>query len=376
MSSAAREFAAQLAAIRDAAVAVQTEGPTPLAVGTLFAATLVATDLQQDPDGANDNDLRWQATFREFRRHAIDELMPVLEDELLAGLTLSDGIEAPPPVRRATPVDLARCLMAICRLVDQPRGNARIGIELARRVERHARQVRDLLEQAPLADLPLLAANQRRIGLMLEVLDLLGDDINGPVVRQHSRILARAALRWVTATLEGCLVDAALRTRFDLLATTDDFLAITRRVIEGVAEEYDPISELYPNDLGMAALSRFAVAMLAIEHKTLTDCLEAVERADMPAELFGASLRLLAQIHGLGRAILAGCRAGTVAVGAARAAERAEQLLRPRELVDPLEAMTHKMDWLLTTGSQTERRSAYAALFEGFKTWSGLPAYS
>ncbi len=374
-SAGAQELAEHLATVRDAVSALRIEGPTPLAVGTLFAAALVATDLREDPDGSNDNDLRRRATFREFRRHTIDELMPEIEDELLAALALSDGIEEPPPARQATPADLARCLMAICRLIEQPRGNARIGLELVRRVEDHSRRVRDQLDSTPLADLPLLAANQRRIGAMLEALELLGDDMSEPLVRQHSRILARAALRWVTMTLETCLTDAALRARFDLLATTDDFLVITRRVIEGVAEEYDPVSEHYADDLGMAGLRRFAAAILAIEHKTLSDCLLAVERGDMPAEEFGASLRMLVQIHGLGRTILDGCRARTVAVGAARAAERAEQLLRPRELVDAVQAMTLQMDWQLSArrDDRNERLATYATLFEGFKTRTGLP---
>ena len=366
------ELAEHFATIRDAGEAVRATGPTPLAVGTLFAAALVATDLQNDPDWSNDNDLRRRASYREFRRHAIVQLLPCLEDELLAALSLRDSADAAPESGLATPTDLARCLMALGQLIDQPRGSARIGLELVRRVEIHSRQVRDRLVAADLADLPVLAANQRQIGAMLDALDLLDDTISGQQVRQHSRILARAALRWVTATMESCLIDAALRARFDLLAKTDDFLAVTRRVIEGVGEEYDPVAEHYAEDLGMDALRRFAAAMLAIERKTLTDCLDAVERVGMPVEEFGASLRMLVQMHGLGRTILDGCKARSVAVGAARAAERAEQLLRPREIVEAVEAMACKMDGLLSVRAPSPLLDAYATLFDGFKAQTRL----
>lgn len=366
------ELAEHFATIRDAVEAVRLGGPTPFAVGTLFAAALVATDLQQNPDSSNDNDLRRDAAYREFRRHAIAQLLPCLEDELLAALSLRESADETPEPGLATPVDLARCLMALGQLIDQPRGSARIGLELVRRVEIHSRKMRDRLESAELADLPLLAANQRLIGAMLEALTLLGDEISGQQVRQHSRILARAALRWVTATMQDCLLDAALRARFDMLATTDDFLVVTRRVIEGVGEEYDPIAEHYADDLGMDALRSFAAAMLAIEHKTLGDCLVAVETAQMPAEEFGAALRMLVQMHGLGRTILDGCKAPTAAIGAARAAERAEQLLRPSEIVDPIEAMSHKMGWLLSQRRGSSRLDTYATLFDGFKAQTGL----
>ena len=366
------ELAEHFATIRDAGEAVRATGPTPLAVGTLFAAALVATDLQRDPDSSNDNDLRRRASYREFRRHAIVQLLPCLEDELLAALALRDSADDAPEAGLATPTDLARCLMALGQLIDQPRGSARIGLELVRRVEIHSRQVRDRLKAAELADLPLLAANQRQIGAMLDALDLLDDAISGQQVRQHSRILARAALRWVTATMESCLIDAALRARFDLLVTTDDFLVVTRRVIEGVGEEYDPISERYADNLGMDALRRFAAAMLAIEQKTLADCLTAVERIGMPPEEFGASLRMLVQMHGLGRAILDGCKAGSINVGAARAAERAEQLLRPREIVEAVEAMAHKMEGLLSNRVPSPRLDSYATLFDGFRAQTGL----
>jgi len=374
-SPATLELVEHFATIRDAGESVRAGGPTPLAVGTLFAAALVATDLQHDPASSNDNDLRRTAAYREFRRHAIAQLLPCLEDELLAALALREAIDETPAAGLATPIDLARCLMALGQLIDQPRGSARVGLELVRRVETHSRRVRDRLDRAELADLPLLAANQRQIGAMLEALALLDDEISGTQVRQHSRILARAALRWVTATMQNCLIDAALRARFDLLATTDDFLVVTRRVIEGVGEEYDPVSEHYADDLGMDALRRFAAAMLAIEHKTLGDCLVAVERGDMPAAEFGASLRMLVQMHGLGRTILDGCKAPPVAVGAARAAERAEQLLRPREIVDPIEAMSHKMAWLLSQRPQSSRLDAYASLFDGFKAQTGLVTF-
>jgi len=376
-SPATLELVEHFATIRDAGESVRADGATPLAVGTLFAAALVATDLQHDHDPAssNDNDLRRDAAYREFRRHAIAQLLPCLENELLAALALRESADETPTAGLATPNDLARCLMALGQLIDQPRGSARVGLELVRRVELHSRRVRDRLESAELADLPLLAANQRQIGAMLEALALLDDEISGQQVRQHSRILARAALRWVTATMQNCLIDAALRARFDLLATTDDFLVVTRRVIEGVGEEYDPVSEHYAEDLGMDALRRFAAAMLAIEHKTLSDCLVAVERGDMTAAEFGASLRMLVQMHGLGRAILDGCKAPSVAVGAARAAERAEQLLRPSEIVDPIEAMSHKMAWLLSQRPQSSRLDAYASMFDGFTAQTGLVTF-
>ena len=372
-SPTTQELAEHFATIRDAGEAVRATGPTPLAVGTLFAAALVATDLQHDYDASNDNDLRRRAAYREFCRYAVTDLLPCLEDELLAALSLRDSADEAPEPGLATPTDLARCLMALGQLVDQPRGSARIGLELARRVETHGRRVRDRLDAAELVDLPLLAANQRQIGVMLDALELLGDELSGQQVRQHSRILARAALRWVTATMESCLIDGALRARFDLLATTDDFLVVTRRVIEGVGEEYDPVAEHYADDLGMDALRRFAAAMLAIEQKTLADCLAAVERALMPAEEFGASLRMLVQMHGLGRTILDGCKARSVAVGAARAAERAEQLLRPREIVEAVEAMARQMDRLLSARVPSPRLDAYATLFDGFKAQTGLP---
>jgi len=368
------ELVEHFATIRDAGESVRAEGATPFAVGTLFAAALVATDLQHDHDPAtsNDNDLRRDAAYREFRRHAIAQLLPCLEDELLAALALRETADHTPAPGLATPIDLARCLMALGQLIDQPRGSARIGLELVRRVEAHSRRMRYRLGGAELADLPLLAANQRQIALMLEALELLNDEISATQVRQHSRILARAALRWVTDTMQNCLIDAALRARFDLLATTDDFLVVTRRVIEGVGEEYDPVSEHYADDLGMDALRGFAAAMLAIEHKTLGDCLTAVEQGDMPSEEFGASLRMLVQMHGLGRAILDGCKVPSVVAGADRAAERAEQLLRPREIVDPIEAMSHKMAWLLSQRSPSSRLDAYATLFDGFKAQTGL----
>jgi hypothetical protein len=149
---------------------------------------------------------------------------------------------------------------------------------------------------------------------------------------------------------------------------------VTRRVIEGVGEEYDPVAEHYADDLGMDAMRRFAAAMLAIERKTLADCLDGVERARMPVEEFGGSLRMLVQIHGFGRTILDGCEARSVPAGAARAVDRAEQLLRPREIVEAVEAMAHKMDWLLSSRVPSPRLDAYAALFDGFKAQTGLPA--
>jgi hypothetical protein len=366
------ELAEHFATIRDAGEVVRATGPTPMAVGMLLASALIATDLQHDRDPADDEDLRRRASYREFRRYATAELLPCLEDELLAALSLRDSADETSEAGLATPADLARCLMALGQLIDQPRGSARIGLELVRRVEAHSRQVRDRLDTAELVDLPLLGANQRQIGAMLNALELLDDPISGQQVRQHSRILARAALRWVTATMEHCLIDAALRARFDLLVTTDDFLVVTRRVIEGVGEEYDPVAEHYADDLGMDALRRFAAAMLAIERKTLADCLEGVERAGMPTEEFGASLQMLVQMHGLGRTILDGCKAGSVAVGAARAAERAEQLLRPREIVEAVEEMARKMDRLLSDRVPSPRLDAYATLFGGFKAQTGL----
>ncbi|MDB5360058.1 MAG: hypothetical protein JWO51_1355 [Rhodospirillales bacterium] len=370
-----RELAEHFATIRDAGESMRASGPTPMAVGTLFAAALVATDLQRDPASSNDNDndLHRRAAYREFRRHAIAQLLPCLEDELLAALSLRDSIDETSAPGLATPNDLARCLMALGRLIEQPRGSARVGLELVRRVEAHSRRIRDRLDATELVDLPLLAANQRQIGAMLDVLELLGDEIGDKQVRQHSRILARAALRRVTATMESCLVDAALRARFDLLATADDFLVMTRRVIEGVGEEYDPAAEHYAEDLGMDALRRFAAAMLAIEHKTLGDCLAAVERPAMATEEFGARLRMLVQMHGLGRAIQDGCAVRSVAEGAARAVERAEQLLRPREIVEAIEAMAQEMDRLLSQRGPSARLEAYATLFDGFKAQTGLP---
>jgi hypothetical protein len=147
---------------------------------------------------------------------------------------------------------------------------------------------------------------------------------------------------------------------------------VTRRVIEGVGEDYDPVAEHYTEDLGMDVLRRFGDALLAMERKLLADCLDAVVRTAMTAEEFGAALRVLAQIYGLGRALLGSGVGRPVAAGAVRAAERAEQLLRPQEILAAVDAMVGEMDQLLATRVPSAQRRVYAGLFAGFKAQTGV----
>ena len=370
----------QLSMIRAAGDVLRTERPAPQSIGAIIAAAMIAGDLYKDPVAGDDDDARRKASYLEFRRYVQRELTPCLEDHFLATLTIHHR----PPDGSAgvavTALDLARCLIALDALVGHARGNGRLGAELVRRVKEHSQHSRDVLASPEPADLPLLAANHRVIDDMLEALALLGDAESGALIRQHTRILARATLVRVAGTLEDFLKSATLDTRFDMatvLAATDDLLIIARKVIEGVGEEYDPISERYADNLGMDALRRFAAAMLAIEQQTLRQCVIAVGQAQVSAEVLASSLLMLVKLHGLGRAILDGCRAGTVAVGAARAVERAEQLLRPKAMVQGVEYMAQQMDRLLAdrvrdASEAARRRDAYAAAFEHFKAQTGL----
>jgi len=383
MSGASRStlgMAHQLAMIRAAGDVLRTDGPMPQSIGAIIAAAMIAGDLYKDPVAGADDDARRKASYQEFRRYAQRELTPCLEDHLLAALTIHhrppDGVVG----TMATALDLARCLVALDALVGHLRGNGRLGPALVQRVKEHSQHARDVLAAPEPADLPLLAANHRVIDDMLEALELLGDAESGVLIRQHARILARATLVRVAATLEDFLKFATLDTRFDMatvLAATDDLLIIARKVIEGVGEEYDPVAERYADNLGMGTLRRFAAAILAIEQQTLRQCVAAVGQAQVSVEVLASSLLMLVKLHGLGRAILDGCRAGTVAVGAARAVERAEQLLRPKAMVQGVEFTAQQMDRLLADrvrdGSDAaRRRDAYAAAFEHFKAQTGL----
>lgn len=378
-SPATLEMVEQFATIRHAFAVIHAEGPTPVALGMVFAASLVAKEIRDDPTTADDGDLRREAAYQEFRRQALKELLPILEGHFLQALSIRDDARDASADGLAAAVDMARCLMALGTLVGQSRGSARIGVELAKRVDAHCREARRLLEAPEPADLPLLAANQRVIDEMLETLDLLGDPQNGLLIRQQSRILARAALARVTATLERFLQQGGLDARFDMatvLAATDDLLVVARRVIEGVGEEYDPVAERYASSLGMEALRRFAAAILAIEQQTLRTSVSAIEKAVVSGEVFAASLLMLVKLHGLGRAILESAT-GSAATAEARAVERAEQLLRPRAMVQGVEYAAQQMDRLLIDrvrdGSDAARRlDEYAMVFEDFKRQTGL----
>lgn len=373
-------MAQQFAAIRAVGDALRTASPEPQSIDAVIAASQVAADLYKDPTAGDDDAVRRKAAYLEFRLYVQRELMPCLEDHFLDALAVHRSLPKGAPAASASGLDLARCLIAVDTLAGHVRGTARLGPELARRVQDHSHASRDLLASPEPADLPLLAANHRVIDEMLEVLVLLRDADSSALIRQHARILARATLVRVAATLEDFLGSATLETRFDMatvLAATDDLLIIARKVIEGVGEEYDPIAERYADNLGMEALRRFAGAILAIEQQTLRQCVIAVGQAQVSADVLAASLLMLVKLHGLGRAILDGCRAGTVAVGAARAMERAEQLLRPRAMVQGIEYMAQQMDRLLAgrtrDGSEAAQRGdAYVVAFEHFKAQTGL----
>jgi len=381
MSGASRAtlgMAHQLAMIRSVGDALRTERPAPQSIGAIIAAAIMAEDLYKDPTAGDDDDARRKAAHQEFRRYVLRELMPCLEEHFLAALPIHQ--RPPDGSSRATALDLARCLIAVDALVGHVLGTGRLGAELVRRVKDHSQHARDVLVSPEPADLPLLAANHRVIDEMIEALELLRDAESAGLIRQHARVLARAALARVAATLEDFLQHATLDTRFDMatvLAATDDLLIIARKVIEGVGEEYDPIAERFAENRGMETLRRFAAAILAIEQQTLRQCVVAVGQAQVSAEVLASSLLMLVKLHGLGRAILDGCRAGTVAVGAARAVERAEQLLRPKAMVQGVEYMAQQMDRLLADrvhdGSEAAcRRDAYAVAFEHFKAQTGL----
>jgi hypothetical protein len=372
------KMAEQFSAIRAASVTIGNQGPMARAVSAILVASLIAIDLHQDKAAAAE-DPRHEVTFKEFRQQAITEILPRLERHFLTTLAIRKNASVEPPAGTATPLELARSLQALGRLAEQPYSAQRIGTKLVTRIEDYDRQTREHLQSPEPADLQLLAANQRLIDEMLESLDLLGDADSAALIRQHSRILARASLARVTGTLENFLKAGDLDTRFDMatvLANVDDLLVIARRVIEGVGAEYDPVAEHYAEDLGMGALRRFAAAMLEIEQQTLRNCLVAVEKVQVSPEVFAASLLMLVKLHGLGRSILEGT-AKTAATHATRAVERAEQLLRPKAMVQGVEYMTQQMARLLAGRMQdasdhAHRLDAYAAAFENFREQTGL----
>jgi len=85
---------------------------------------------------------------------------------------------------------------------------------------------------------------------------------------------------------------------------------------------------------------------------------------------------MLVKLHGLGRAILEGA-SKSAAHAATTAVERAEQLLRPKAMVQGVEYMTQQMIRLLAArerdGSERALRlDAYAAAFEQFRQQTGL----
>jgi hypothetical protein len=360
------ELAGHFTTIRHAGETVEAGDATALTIGTLFAATLLATELRRDkPD---DDDPRRQATYREFRGYATGRLLPSLETMLLASLSIEERA-APRPV---APIDLARCLLAAGRLIDQTQPSPRIGLELVERVEGLSRATRTGPESFGLADLPALIDRYRRIDEMAEVLELLGDSAGAQAVCQHARILARAALGRISVMMEACLIDRERRARLTASIVAADLLPIVHRVIGGVREEYDPATSHYGGDLGMAALRHFAAAALAIVHQALSAGLNALEPATMPIGEFAALLRLLEQFRAFGRTILESV-GPMPAAGPERAAGQAREALRAPEFVQGIDTMTREMDLILAVrardGSDRQRRlDAYAAAFEAFRS--------